>query len=56
MESGRVFRDNEGISLWVTNDKNRIPIKVKANLRVGSITADLFRFRGLLNPFNIIVE
>ena len=56
MESGRVFRDNEGISLWVTNDENRIPIKVKANLRVGSITADLFRFRGILNPFNIVVE
>ena len=56
MESGRVFRDNEGISLWVTNDENRIPIKVKANLRIGSITADLFRFRGILNPFNIVVE
>ena len=25
MESGRVFRDNEGISLWVTIDENRIP-------------------------------
>ena len=56
METGRVFRDNEGISLWVTSDENRIPIKVKANLRVGSITADLFRFRGIINPFNIIVE
>ena len=56
METGRVFRDNEGISLWVTNDENRIPIKVKANLRIGSITADLFRFRGILNPFNIVVE
>ena len=56
METGRVFRDNEGISLWVTNDENRIPIKVKADLRVGSITADLFRFRGILNPFKIIIE
>ena len=56
MESGRVFRDNEGIKLWVTNDYNRIPIKVKADLRVGSIVANLVSFRGLANPFKIVVN
>ena len=55
MESGRVFRDNEGIKLWVTNDENRIPIKVKADLRVGSIVANLVTFRGIANPFKIVV-
>ena len=56
MESGRVFRDNEGIKLWVTNDTNRVPIKVKADLRVGSIVANLVSFRGLANPFKIVVS
>jgi hypothetical protein len=56
MESGRVFRDNEGIKLWVTNDNNRVPIKVKADLRVGSIVANLVSFRGLANPFKIVVS
>ena len=56
MESGRVFRDNEGIQLWVTNDENRVPIKVKADLRVGSIVANLVSFRGLANPFKIVVN
>ena len=56
MESGRVFRDNEGIKIWVTNDDNRVPIKVKADLRVGSIVANLVSFRGLANPFRIVVN
>ena len=56
MEAGRVFRSNEGIDLWVTNDENRIPVKVKANLRVGTIVADLTSFRGIANPFKIIVD
>ena len=56
MESGRVFRDNEGIKIWVTNDDNRVPIKVKADLRVGSIVANLVSFRGLANPFKIVVN
>ena len=49
-------RDNEGIKIWVTNDDNRVPIKVKADLRVGSIVANLVSFRGLANPFRIVVN
>ena len=56
MDSGRVFRGNDGIKIWVSNDDNRIPIKVKADLRVGSITANLISFRGLANPFKIIIN
>ena len=39
-----------------TNDDNRVPIKVKANLRVGTIVADLTTFRGLANPFKIVIN
>ena len=56
MEAGRVFRSNKGLELWVTNDKNRIPVKVRANLRVGTIVAELTSFRGITNPFKIIVN
>ena len=53
IESGRVFRDSESLSLWVSNDKNKIPIKVEAKLRIGSIEADLEEFKGLKHPFKI---
>jgi len=56
MDSGRVFRGNDGIKIWVSNDDNRIPIKVKADLRVGSIIANLTSFRGLANPFKIVIN
>ena len=56
VQSGRVFRSNESIALWVSNDKNRIPLRLQATLRVGSITADLDEFKGLKNPFEIVVK
>ena len=56
VQSGRVFRSNESIMLWVSNDKNRIPLRLQATLRVGSITADLDEFKGLNNPFEIVVK
>jgi hypothetical protein len=51
-----VFRDSESLTLWVSNDENKIPIKVKAGLRIGSIEADLDQFKGLKYPFKIKIN
>ena len=56
VQSGRVFRSNESITLWVTSDDNKIPLRLQADLSVGSITADLEEFKGLKNSFEIVVE
>ena len=56
IESGRVFKDSESLTLWVSNDQNKIPIKVKAGLRIGSIEADLEQFKGLKFPFKIKIN
>ena len=54
VEEGRVFRKDGGLTLWISNDKNRMPIRLKADLRVGSIDVDLESFSGLKHPFNIL--
>ena len=54
--AGRVFKEEESLTLWVSNDKNKIPLRIKADLAVGSLRADLDAFKGLKHPFQIIVE
>lgn len=49
--AGRVFKEEESVTLWVSADKNKIPLKIKADLRVGSIVSDLEDFKGLKFPF-----
>jgi len=56
VQSGRVFEADESLTVWVTADKNKIPVRIKAELAVGSLKADLESFKGLANPFNIIVK
>ncbi len=56
VQSGRVFKEKESLSLWVSNDLNKIPIRIKANLAVGSIKADLDGYNGLKNQFKIIMD
>ena len=53
VQSGRIFKKKESLTVWVTADKNRIPIRVKADLAVGAIRVDLEAFSGLNNSFEI---
>ncbi len=56
VQSGRIFQEQESLSLWVSNDLNKIPIRIKADLLVGSIKADLDGYNGLRNQFKIIMD
>lgn len=47
VKSGRVFKEKEGVTLWVSNDKNYVPISIKAELAVGSLKADLSSYKNV---------
>ncbi|CAI2765773.1 DUF3108 domain-containing protein [Flavobacterium collinsii] len=51
VQTGRVFKEKESVTLWITDDDNKIPIRIKADLAVGSLKADLDEYKGLKNPF-----
>jgi hypothetical protein len=56
VQSGRVFKEQESLSLWVSDDLNKIPIRIKADLAVGSLKADLDGYNGLKHQFKIIMD
>lgn len=56
VQAGRVFKEQESLTLWVSNDKNLIPIRIKADLAVGSLKADLDGYNGLKHQFKIIMD
>lgn len=56
VQSGRIFKEQESLSLWVSADENKIPVRISADLTVGSIKADLDGYNGLKHQFKIIVD
>ncbi len=54
VQTGRVFKKQESLTIWISEDENKIPLLIKADLAVGSLRADLDQFKGLAHPFNII--
>jgi len=53
VQSERVFKEQESVTLWITDDGNKIPIRLKADLVFGSIKVDLEKFKNLVAPFKI---
>ncbi|WP_196894984.1 DUF3108 domain-containing protein [Aureivirga marina] len=56
VQAGRVFKEEESVTIWVSDDKNKIPLRIKASLAVGSLRSELEEFKGLAHPFNIIFD
>lgn len=50
VQEGRVFNSEEDLTVWITDDGNKIPIMAKANLKVGSMKMHLVEWTGLSNP------
>lgn len=53
VQADRIFKEEESLTFWVTNDLNRIPIRIKADILIGSIRADLSKYKNLKYPIGI---
>lgn len=54
IQQGRVFKEEDDLTLWVSDDMNRIPVRLQAEVLVGSIKMDLKSFSNLANPIALV--
>ena len=47
LQQGRVFKDQEDMTIWISDDQNKIPIRVQTDILVGSIKMDLVSYTNL---------
>lgn len=50
MPKNKLFSGERPIKVWITDDKNRIPVRIKASLLVGSLEMEITEAIGLRNP------
>ena len=53
VQKGRIFKHEEDLVVWLSDDKNHIPVRAKAEILFGSIKVDLVSYSGLMNPMVI---
>jgi hypothetical protein len=53
VQKGRVFKKEEDLNVWISDDKNHIPIRAQANVLVGSVKMDIISYTNLANPLSL---
>lgn len=53
---GTIFKSGEDMTVWVTDDKNRVPILVEAKVLIGSVKAMFADAEGLKHPMEAEIK
>jgi hypothetical protein len=53
---GTIFQGGEGMRVWVSDDANRVPLRVNSPITVGSIKVDLTGYSHLRHPFTALIS
>ncbi len=56
MATGEVFSNKYPMELWITDDKNHVPILARSAIIVGNVKAELVEFEGLASPLTSLIE
>ena len=50
VQKGRVFKKEDDLHIWISDDANKIPVRVEAQILVGSVKMDITSAKGLAVP------
>lgn len=53
---GTVFEGGEKMTVWVSDDANRLPLRVESPIVVGNIKADMMGYRNLRYPLTSMIK
>lgn len=54
MPNNALFDGKGAIKVWISNDANRIPLKIKAKMFIGAVELDLTGYENLKTPLNFV--
>jgi len=54
LEVGRIFDEKYGMKIWVSDDANKLPLRIETPVLVGSIKMDLVQFSNLKQALLIL--
>ncbi len=49
VQKGRVFKNEDDLNVWISDDKNHLPMRVKADIIIGSVKMDITGAKNLAN-------
>ena len=53
---GTIFEGGEGMTVWVSDDANHIPLRIESPITVGSVKVDMMGYENLRYPFSSMIS
>lgn len=53
---GTIFEGGEKMEVWVSDDGNKIPLRVESPISVGSVKVDMMNYRNLRYPLSALIS
>ncbi|AHF15989.1 DUF3108 domain-containing protein [Niabella soli] len=53
---GTIFEGGEKMTVWVSDDANRVPVRVESPIIVGKVKIDMTSFENLKNPMTALIK
>lgn len=50
VQEGRLFKNEKDVTVWISDDENKIPLLAQGKVMVGSVKMELTKAKGLANP------
>lgn len=54
--SGNILTNKYPMTVWISDDENKIPIRIESSLFIGKVEVELIDSKGLANPFSSRVD
>ncbi len=53
---GTIFEGGEKMTVWVSDDANKVPLRVESPISVGNIIVDMVNYSNLRHPFSSLIK
>jgi hypothetical protein len=53
---GTIFEGGENMTVWVTDDQNRIPVRIESPIIVGKVKVDMMSYANIRYPLRSLIS
>ncbi|WP_245711911.1 DUF3108 domain-containing protein [Hymenobacter psychrophilus] len=56
MPKNKIFKGENAVSVYLSDDQNKVPVLIQADMFVGAVKVDLYKYKGLRNRLNMVAQ
>jgi uncharacterized protein (DUF2267 family) len=56
MPSNKLFKGENAVSVYLSDDRNKVPVLIQAELMLGAVKVDMYKYKGLKSRLNLVAK